>query len=201
MPCPARQAQVPAPPRFAVLAFVLLAVVGSGCVTAIPFRERPAANYVYQSGAPLRVAIIDETGDGTWTPSLSAAKAAFEEAAPLLELDAAPADANIVVAVRRYTDAAPPALEGYRFEYGIGGFAVVYDGAGRACNFPPSPLPVNCDGEITRAAIYLNDGLPPGADLEHRRERLVRHELGHALGLTRHSPDVDVAGLAARYGW
>jgi hypothetical protein len=27
------------------------------------------------------------------------------------------------------------------------------------------------------------------------------HELGHALGLTRHSPDLNIEQLAQRYGW
>ena len=27
------------------------------------------------------------------------------------------------------------------------------------------------------------------------------HELGHAFGLTRHSPDLDILDLAQRYGW
>ena len=43
--------------------------------------------------------------------------------------------------------------------------------------------------------------IPPGAELEERRLRLLMHELGHALGLTRHSPAIDVAALTARYGW
>jgi hypothetical protein len=92
-------------------------------------------------------------------------------------------------------------VPGYAFEPGVGGFAAVYDAAGVACNFPPAAVPVGCSGEITTVDIYLNDIIPPGADIEARRDRLILHELGHGLGLTRHSPDLDVAQLAARYGW
>jgi hypothetical protein len=92
-------------------------------------------------------------------------------------------------------------LKGYLFPAGAGGFAAVYDVNGVACNFPPSPVPVGCTGEIATADVYLNDIIPPGADIEARRERLVLHEIGHALGLTRHSPDLGIAQLAQRYGW
>jgi hypothetical protein len=98
-------------------------------------------------------------------------------------------------------DADPPELQGYRFQPGVGGFAAVYDADGKACNFPPSPLPVNCSGEIARADIYLNDAIPEGPDIDARRLRLVLHELGHAMGLTRHSPALGIEMLAARYGW
>jgi hypothetical protein len=77
----------------------------------------------------------------------------------------------------------------------------VYDAEGNACNFPPSPLPLNCSGRVARADIYLNDIIPAGADIEERRHRLVLHELGHAFGLTRHSPDLGIGQLAQRYGW
>jgi hypothetical protein len=193
---------VPSPRRLAALALLALAFVAGGCMAAIPYDDQPANGYVTNSGQPLRVAVLDETGnDGAWRPAIDAALSAYGGASPMLALDTDPADANIVVHVRRYSDAAPPSLEGYRFQPGVGGFAAVYDEQGRACNFPPSPLPLNCDGEIATAYVYLNDGLPPGTDLELRRERLVLHELGHAMGLTRHSPDLDVAALAARYGW
>ena len=124
----------------------------------------------------------------------------FAGSSPLLQFEADPAP-NIAIVVYRYSDASPPVLEGYRFQPGVAGFAAVYDGEGRACNFPPSPLPLNCDGAIARAEIYLNDAIPQGADLEGRRLRLVMHELGHALGLTRHAATVDADALAARYGW
>jgi hypothetical protein len=106
----------------------------------------------------------------------------------MLDFTASPETAHIVIRVRRYADSAPP-------------FAAVYDAAGEPCNFPPSPLPMRCSGQIATANIYLNDGLPPGADLEARRQRLVLHELGHALGLTRHAATTDVDALTARYGW
>ena len=79
------------------------------------------------------------------------------------------------------------------------------EGGSQALNRTPatySPsVPVGCSGEIARAEIYLNDIIPPGADIEARRLRLILHELGHALGLTRHSPDMGIAQLAQRYGW
>ena len=92
-------------------------------------------------------------------------------------------------------------IQGYLFQPGVGGFAAVYDSLGVACNFPPSRLPLNCSGEIASADIYLNDVIPSGDDIEARRERLLLHELGHALGLTRHSPDSGASELARRYGW
>jgi hypothetical protein len=92
-------------------------------------------------------------------------------------------------------------LQGYLFPAGAGGFAAVYDVNGAACNFPPSPLPPGCTGEIARVTIYLNDVIPPGSDIEARRLRLILHEMGHGMGLTRHSPDLGLRDLALRYGW
>lgn len=168
---------------------------------AIPFNERPAAGYVYSSGAPLRVAIVDETSGSDWAPALNRAVERYAAATPYLLFQPQPEGANIVVRVRRYRDDAPPSLEGYLFQSGVGGFAAVYDASGAACNYPPSRLPVNCDGEIARADIYVNDAIPDGSDVESRRDRLFLHELGHALGLTRHSPDLGIGQLALRYGW
>ncbi len=178
----------------------ILSVAGAAC-GVIPFRERPAAGYVYGSGAALRVAIIDETAGTDWTPAIERAVAAYAGATPYLQFQGLPDGANIIVRVRRYADGAPPALAGYVFPAGIGGFAAVYDTEGKACNFPPSPLPLNCSGEIAAVNIYLNDLIPPGWDIDVRRTQLVLHELGHAMGLTRHSPDLDIAQLAQRYGW
>ena len=177
----------------------LFAAVAISC-GALGFTGDPAASYTRASGAPLRVAIIDEAG-GDWSPALAGALAQYESLTPMIAFQRDAAGANIVVTVRAYNDGAPPALEGYTFQPGMGGFAAVYDVAGLACNYPPSPLPQNCSGEIARASIYLNDGIPAGADISDRRHRLLMHELGHALGLTRHSADPGVDQLAERYGW
>ncbi len=180
---------------------MLLAATASGC-GAIPFDGlHPALNYDYASGEPLRVAVIDETGGTDWSPAVLAAVETYAAAAPELEFQDRADEANIVVTVRRYDDAHPPELPGYVFPPGAGGFAAVYDASGAACNYPPSPLPMNCTGEIAAANIFLNDLIPPGPELEARRERLMLHELGHALGLTRHSPDLETAALSERYGW
>jgi hypothetical protein len=166
----------------------------------LPYAGQPAQGYGYASGEPLRVAMIDESG-ANWAGAVGAAQQRYVEATPWLLFQPTPEGAHIVITVRRYDDAQPPVLRGYVFQPGVGGFAAVYDSAGEACNFPPSPLPLNCSGEIARADIYLNDILPAGADIENRRVRLVLHELGHALGLTRHAPELGVAQLAQRYGW
>ena len=79
--------------------------------------------------------------------------------------------------------------------------STIYDAAGVACNYPPSTLPLSCSGEITTAQIWLNQAIPAGSDIEARRVRLIQHELGHAMGLTRHAPTLDIAALARRYGW
>jgi hypothetical protein len=175
-------------------------VLTSAC-GAIAFERQPAAGYTYGSGAPLVVAVVDETGGTDWSPAIERSLRAYAAAAPNLRFQPGPDAAHIVITVRRYSDDAPPALRGYVFLRGVGGFAAVYDEAGTACNFPPSPLPLSCTGEIASAEIYLNDIIPAGADIEARRDRLVLHELGHALGLTRHSPDLGVAQLSGRYGW
>lgn len=180
--------------------FVSFSAVLAGC-GAIPYSGDPAQDYVYQSGAPLRVAVIDQTGGNDWTPALDTSIARYGEGSSMLRFQRETNAANIVITVRRYSDAAPPALTGYRFEPGVGGFATVYDGEGAACNFPPANVPVGCSGEIARAEIYLNDIIPAGADIEARRQRLILHEMGHALGLTRHSPDLGMTQLAQRYGW
>jgi len=184
----------------ALLAALAFAAVAAGC-GAIGFVDRPAYGYEWGSSAPLRVAVIDETGGTDWSPAVDAAVATYGAATPHLAFQRETDGANIVITVRRYDDAHPPELSGYIFPMGAGGFAAVYDADGLACNYPPSSLPLNCSGEIARADIYLNDIIPPGPDIEARRERLLLHEIGHALGLTRHSPDLDVGSLVQRYGW
>lgn len=183
----------------ALLALLALAAVLVAC-GAIPFEERPAAGYGYGSGAPLVVSVRQEAG-GDWTSAVDDGLRTYADAAPLLRFVPSPAAANIDITFRGYTDETPPDLQGYAFPAGAGGFAAVYDVQGVACNYPPSSLPLTCSGEIATVIIYLNDDIPPGSDVEARRHRLVLHELGHALGLTRHSPSLDVAQLAARYGW
>ena len=184
----------------AILALLLFAALAASC-GALRFDGRPAAGYTYASGDPLRIALIDETGGNDWTPALQAATATYAAAASYLEFQSRPDDANIVMHVRRYDDEHPPQLKGYVFPIGAGGFATVYDSDGFACNYPPSTLPLSCSGEIAKATIYLNDIIPAGTDIETRRQRLILHEMGHALGLTRHSPELDVSDLAQRYGW
>lgn len=147
------------------------------------------------------VAVIDETHGDDWAPAIASATERYVDAAPLLRVQDEDEGANIVIRVRRYRDQSPPDLQGYAFQFGVGGFAAVYDSDGVACNFPPSGLPMNCSGAIATAYIYLNDVIPAGDDIEARRERLLLHELGHALGLTRHSPDLGIQELALRYGW
>ncbi len=202
--CPARQRPIPCSyallRRIATACIALAALLAAGC-GVIPFDERPAHNYDYGSAAPLRIAVIDATAGGAWTDAVGAATNRYTATSPHLAFQNAGAGANVVVTVREYQDSDPPALRGYLFPLNAGGFAAVYDPDGQACNFPPSPLPLNCTGEIATADIYVNDIIPPGPDIAARRERLVLHELGHALGLTRHSPDLDLAHLAERYGW
>jgi hypothetical protein len=144
--------------------------------------------------------VIDRAGP-EWAQSIDTGTATYGSATPYLAFQDAAQGANIVVTIHDYTDSAPPLVPGYLYPWGVGGFAAVYDVDGVACNYPPATVPVNCNGEIARADIYLNDAIPDGPEIEARRERLVRHELGHAMGLTRHSPDLDIAQLAARYGW
>jgi hypothetical protein len=156
----------------------LLAAATLGC-GVIPFADAPAADYVYGSQQPLRVALIDETGGTDWSPAIGVAMRTYADGVPHLRFQQQTAGANIVVTVRRYSDSRPPALPGYTFQPGVGGFAAVYDADGNACNFPPSRLPLNCNGEVARADIYLNDIIPSGADIEARRLRLILHELGH----------------------
>ncbi len=177
-----------------------LAALAAGC-GIIPASGTPALNYAYGSGEPLRLAVFDATGGDDWTPAIDASVWVYATSDPHLWFRSSIESANIVITFRRYGDATPPELQGYAFPSGAGGFAAVYDAAGIACNFPPSPLPLACSGEIARADIYLNDIIPGGSDVETRRERLILHEIGHALGLTRHSPDLDTPDLAARYGW
>ncbi len=184
----------------ALLLLCTLALAAIGCGT-LPFADQPAAGYVYGSHAPLRVAVIDATTTNGWSPALEASVATYGAGSPYLVFQNDVAGANIVVTLRDYRDSAPPALPGYLFPLNAGGFAAVYDAAGTACNFPPSPLRLNCTGEIATADVYLNNIIPAGSEIEARRQRLILHELGHALGLTRHSPDLDIAQLELRYGW
>ncbi|HLB24384.1 MAG TPA: hypothetical protein VJP07_09845 [Dehalococcoidia bacterium] len=184
----------------ALAALILVAIAASGC-GAIPFTGQPASGYVYGSAQPLRVAIIDTSGP-EWTATLQTAMQRYSDAAGgKLVFQPTPEGANIVVTVRTYRDSAAPQLKGYDFPKGAGGFATIYDAQGLACNYPPSTLPLNCSGEITTTEIWLNEAIPAGADIEARRVRLIQHELGHAMGLTRHAPDLDIATLAQRYGW
>src|SRR6478672_10423068 len=133
----------------AFLPLLLLSLVATGvaaCSGGLPFREQPAVGYAYGSAQPLRIAIIDETAAPQWANALSVDLDAYATATPYLQFQADEAGANIVVRVRHYSDANPPQLEGYTFQPGVGGFTTVYDGDGKACNFPPSPLPTNCSG-------------------------------------------------------
>jgi hypothetical protein len=184
----------------AALILLAFAAIGWGC-GAITFAERPAAGYVYASGAPLRIALIDETGSADWGAAIDSGASTYATAAPQIAFVDDPANAHIIVTARSYTDGQPPSLAGYAFQPGVAAFVAVYDVEGRACNFPPSPLPLNCSGEIARGDVYLNDAIRPGDDVAERRVRLVLHELGHAMGLTRHSASLDVGYLERRYGW
>ncbi len=180
---------------------VVVALASAGCAAGLSFRDQPAVGYTYGSGQPLRIAVIDETGGADWTNALAVDLSTYAAATPYLSFESDVAGANIVVRVRRYSDAYPPLLDGYVFQPGVGGFTTVYDSDGLACNFPPSPLPEHCSGELAHSEIYLNDAIPAGTDIEARRERLILHELGHAMGLLRHSPALDILSLEARYGW
>ena len=184
----------------AVGIFFLFSAAFAAC-GAIPREGDPASGYVYGSGAPLVVAVVDQTDGNDWSPALRTALSLYDDASPYLALQGEPAGANIAITVQRYNDGEPPELRGYRFQPGVGGFAAVYDAEGVACNFPPSTAPLGCSGEIASAEIYLNDIIPAGEDIEARRLRLILHEMGHALGLTRHSPDLGIEQLAQRYGW
>jgi hypothetical protein len=193
------------PLRSAGLLTLLLVVsaFGTSCTLAqfIAFADRPAAGYESGTGAILRVAVVDETGGADWAPAIAGAVAAYDSASRHLVFQRETEGANIVMRFRRYNDSQPPQTPGYLFAWGAGGFALVYDSNGVACNFPPSPVPLGCNGEIASATIYLNDGIPAGSDIEARRGRLLIHEIGHAMGLERHAADLDIAQLAARYGW
>jgi hypothetical protein len=184
----------------AAASLIAFAALATAC-GILPHAGRPAFNYTYGSNEPLRIAIIDETGGDDWSPAIEASVQQYGAGSAYLAFQHDAADANIVMTFHRYSDSQPPELQGYLFPLGAGGFATVYDPQGLACNFPPSPLPVGCSGELARADIYLNDIIPAGADIEARRERLILHEMGHAMGLERHSPDLDIAHLAERYGW
>lgn len=191
---------IPCRRALAALLFCTLSAAAAGC-GAIPFDERPAAGYTYRSQAPLVIAVVDETGGGDWSGAVDAAKATYADAVPNLRFQSDPGGANIVITVRQYVDAQPPELTGYRFQPKVAAFVAVYDIEGNACNFPPSPLPVNCNGEIARGDVYLNDAIVIDPEIEARRLRLVLHEFGHAMGLTRHSASLGVGELEARYGW
>jgi hypothetical protein len=60
---------------------------------------------------------------------------------------------------------------------------------------------MGCSGEIARADVYMQAELRPGDDIDERRVRLLLHEFGHAMGLTRHSSALGEDQLAQRYGW
>jgi hypothetical protein len=167
---------------------------------ALPFTDRPAAGYTYGSGQPLTIAVVDATGDPAFGPAIAEAERRYAEAAPSLRFQESTAGANIVITVRTYRDGAPPELTGYAFQPGVAAFVGVYDAQGEACNFPPSPLPLNCSGEIARGDVYVNV-MRPGDDIDERRVRLLLHEFGHAMGLTRHSSSLEEGQLARRYGW
>ncbi len=184
----------------ALAASIITAIAAAGC-GAIGFEQQPAANYAWGSGQPLRVAIIDQSG-AEWSTALATAIDNFSAgASPHLVFQTDTVGANIVVTVKTYADTAPPELQGYNFPQGAGGFATIYDAQGIACNYPPSDLPLSCSGEITTTEVWLNRAIPAGSDIEARRVRLITHELGHAMGLTRHAPTLDIAMLARRYGW
>jgi predicted Zn-dependent protease len=184
----------------ALAALFAAALVVSGC-GAIRFDNAPANNYVWGSGEPLRVAVVDQSGP-EWSPAIRSALQQYSNASQgYIVFQARPEGAHITVTIKEYTDATPPELHGYDFPQGAGGFATVYDAQGLACNYPPSKLPLNCSGEITRAEIWVNLAIPPGSDIEARRLRLILHEMGHVLGLTRHSPAIEIDTLAQRYGW
>jgi hypothetical protein len=179
---------------------VILSAISIGC-GALPFGERPAAGYVWGSGTPLVISVADATGDRAWGPAIDEAEARYTAAAPTLRFQDATAGAHIVITVRTYRDASPPELTGYTFQPGVVAFAAVYDTEGNACNFPPSPLPMGCSGELARADVYVQAQLRPGDDIDERRVRLLLHEFGHAMGLTRHSSSLEEGQLAQRYGW
>ena len=179
---------------------ISIAATAVGC-GAIGFTQAPAKGYVWGSQQPLRIAIVNQAGP-EWSSAVRSSLEQYEEGSGgLVQFQTAAQGANIVITIKTYTDSVPPDLDGYDFPQGAGGFATVYDAQGLACNYPPSTLPLNCSGEITRTEIWLNLAIPAGSDIEARRERLLLHELGHAMGLTRHAPTLDIGMLTQRYGW
>lgn len=188
--------------RGAIAALCVLAIAAASFACGvIPFDEQPASGYVYGSGAPLTISVADATGDPVWAPAIDDAESRYTTAVPSLHFENGAAPANIAITVRTYLDSSPPTLQGYIFQPGVAAFVAVYDTEGKACNFPPSPLPVRCNGAIARGDVYINAAMRPGDDIGERRVLLLLHEFGHALGLTRHASSLNELELAQRYGW
>jgi len=187
--------------RAIALAAVAPLLLFTAACGSIGFDDQPAHGYEWGSGEPLRIAVVNEA-PAQWSPALETAMQVYRDGTGgRVQFQSQIQGAHIVITVKEYSDSSPPQLRGYDFPRGAGGFATVYDAQGIACNYPPSTLPLTCSGEITTAQVWLNSAIPSGSDIEARRIRLIIHELGHSMGLTRHAPTIDASALGQRYGW
>jgi hypothetical protein len=150
-------------------------------VTQLPAGSQTAVEegYAYGSGESLHVAVIDET-QGAWLPAIMEAARIYGAAARLLQFQWT-TPAHITVMTHRYVrEGALPSFPGS---------AILRDAWAVTHR-------MHYAGEIQGCDVYLNDAAPPS-----NRVDLLLHELGHALGLERHSADLGIAQLARRYGW
>lgn len=186
------------PRRPAWIAQCLVAILAAGCdaptvparVTVYPFTLQTSTGDVvmrWPAGSSIRVGVVPGgTGEANLVAAVGSGAAAWNAVALYGEYDLVPvsgtADADVLVA----SSDAPLPVDVSQCPPSGGGFGVTtFCLTSNGRNLQPFPLLQGGGGHVKMIVTVLSTVAADPA----RAERVVAHELGHVLGIARHSPN------------